>query len=270
MPLPAPGVTFDLWHTLIYLEPEDEERYMRSQVDAAVEVLAASDHLPGAPPMAEVGLRAAFEQEYAAAVSASVDGRSVPPAEQLARAAQAVGRRSRPEAYLDRLAGLVRRTPFRIAPEAIPVLKALRESQYALGVISNTVGEPGRFLRPILHRMGLDEFVQAYVFSDEHPWTKPAPELFQLLLREIGSEASVAVHVGDGWSDIEGARRAGMAGGVLFTGLQRYGERYRELFLPPDWHLPDGEYRAQTLREVVPIIHRLVDPGAGGRSPFRS
>jgi FMN phosphatase YigB (HAD superfamily) len=254
----ASAVTFDLWHTLVYLEPDAEEQYMVRQIDIAVKVLDDSDPLPGTARRDEAELRKAFEREYVGAVDASGEGRTVTPTEQLVRAASASGRVPRPDAYLAALEVVVDATPFRVAPGALSVLAELRELGYQVGVISNTVGEPGRFLRPILRRLGFDRFVGTYAFSDEHPWTKPAPELFFTVLTALGSEPAAAVHVGDGWSDVEGARRAGFAGTVLFTGLQRYGERYRKLFLGPDWHRPPADQIAATLPEVVPIVRRLL------------
>jgi HAD superfamily hydrolase (TIGR01549 family) len=266
MHLPRPSVTFDLWHTLLYLAPEDEEGYMRRQVDEAVAVLESSEVARGAARAPVPELRAGFEREYALAVDAAGEGRSVTPAEQLTRAALAVGRVPHPERYTEALERTLRSTPFRVSAGTIPVLRDLRVAGYSLGVISNTVGEPGRFLRPILHRMGFDEVVETWTFSDEGPWTKPAPEIFQKALEGLGSAPSNAVHVGDGWSDIEGARRAGLRGAVLFTGLQEYGERYRELFLPHGWADPRAKHRVSRLADVVPIVHRLLPlDGAAGR-----
>lgn len=257
-----PAVTFDLWHTLVYLEPEAEEGYMRRQVDEAVAILEGSDPEPGVPRASLTDLRAAFEKEYSSAVTAAGEGRTVTPAEQLTRASRAVGRVPRPEKYLEALARTVASTPFRVSAETLPVLRELRETGYSIGVISNTVGEPGRFLRPVLEQLGFDEAVQTYTFSDEHPWTKPAPEIFRNALLGLGSGPAAAVHVGDGWSDVEGARRAQLLGGVLFTGLQVYGERYRTLFLPSGWDQPPAEHRAATLREVIPIVRRLLPVGS--------
>ena len=101
-------------------------------------------------------------------------------------------------------------------------------------MISNTIGEPGATLRPILTSMGFDEVVEEYLFSDELPWTKPDPAIFLEALRRLGSDPSHAVHVGDGWPDIEGPKRTGMKAGILYTGLQTYGAEYQRLFLPPD------------------------------------
>jgi FMN phosphatase YigB (HAD superfamily) len=253
-----PAVTFDLWHTLVYLEPEAETTYMSRQVEAATRVLVASPVAPGAPRASELELRAAFETEYRRAVRASSEGRSVTPAEQLSAAARTTGRLPRPAAYIAELAAVIASSPFHRDPFALEVLGALRDEGYQLSVISNTVGEPGRLLRPVLRKLGIDPLVSRFVFSDEHPWTKPSPSIFRYALTEVGSEPTVAIHVGDGWTDIEGARRAELRAGILYTGLQRYAEVYRDLFLPPGWDQPAAEHIAGRLPDVLPIVHELL------------
>ena len=237
-----PAVTLDLWHTLMYLRPEAEEEYMETQIRIAAEVLAESKRRPGAVAESDGELRRTFEQVYADAVSEAGRGRTVTPADQILRAGAIAGRWPRPEEYLHRLAEVVAGLPFERAPGALEFLQSLTNDGYRLGVISNTIGEPGAFLRPVLRAMGFDRFVDTFVFSDEHPWTKPAPEIFRATLRNLGESPGAAVHVGDGWSDVEGARRAGMRAGILYTGLQEYGARYRELFLPKEWNRPPTEH----------------------------
>ena len=255
-----PAVTFDLWHTLVFLEPEEEETYMRRQVEVAVGALAALEPGGGAAPAGIAELRSAFETEYAAAVAASADGRSTTPAEQFARAARAAGRTPRTGPYLEALALLVRETRLRVGPETLGALEELRADGYALGVVSNTLGEPGRFLRPQLRDLGLDRFIESYTFSDELPWTKPAPEIFRTAIARLGSDPSATVHVGDGWPDLEGGRRTGLVGTVLFTGLQRYGRRYRELFQARNVPGPPAELSAERLADAVSIVRRLLPP----------
>ena len=259
-----PAVTLDLWHTLIFLRPEAEEEYMETQVRLATEVLSESEALPGAVPGADGENRRAFERVYAEAVDAAGRGETVTAADQLLRAGALVGRRPRPEEYLRRLADVVADLPFEEAPGAIEFLRALSAEGYRLGVISNTIGEPGAFLRPTLRSMGFDRYVNAFVFSDEHPWTKPSPEIFRTTLETLGEAPGSSVHVGDGWSDIEGARRAGMRAGILFTGLQEYGERYKALFLPASWDHPPAEHVAARLDEVLSLVRRLLPLGASG------
>ncbi len=256
-----PTVTIDLWHTLIYLPPEDEEAYMTHQLALGLEVLRGSRSLPGAPKLSDHDLGRAFEREYEGAVAEGVEGRTVTPAEQLARAAKETGRDADPREYLSKLRTEVERTPFRIAPGALDLLGELRGLGYRLGVISNTIGEPGEFLRPILAKMGFDRYVEAYVFSDEHPWTKPAPEIFRFALDELKERPENAVHVGDGWADIEGARRAGFRGAVMFTGLHAYGDRYRKMFLTEVPGDPPAKYQTDRLSEVAAIVQKLLPPG---------
>jgi len=252
------AVTLDLWHTLIYLPPEEEERYMAHQLALGTEVLRSASTLPGAPRVTDLEIGKAFERAYVDAVAQSAEGRTVTPAEQLMSAANEVGRDADPRDYLSGLHDEIRRTHFRRAPGALELLGKLRAQGYHLGVISNTVGEPGAFLRPILASMELDRFVETFVFSDELPWTKPAPEIFRVALSQLSEEPSSAVHVGDGWSDLEGARRAGYRGAILFTGLHEYGEKYRRLFLPDVPGVPEADYRTDRLADVAPLIGKLL------------
>ena len=255
------AVTIDLWHTLMYLPPEDEEAYMAHQIALGQDVLRSSPRLPGAPEMSDADLGRAFERAYSDAVAESVEGRTVTPAEQVVRAAKETGRAADPRAYLSRLRTEVEATRFRVAPGALDLLRELRGLGYRVGMISNTIGEPGAFLRPILAKMGFDRYVETYVFSDEHPWTKPSPEIFRLALDQLEGEPHEAVHVGDGWADIEGARRAGFRGAILFTGLQSYGARYRKMFLTEVPGDRPAEYRAERLDEVGPIVRQLLPLG---------
>lgn len=254
-------MTLDLWHTLIFLEPEAEEEYMASQVELAGASLAAAARRPGAAVLGIDEFRSAFSEEYAAAVAASQRGRTVTPGEQIERAAARAGRVVDTRAYLGGLRDLVARTPFREAPGAREMLHQLRDTGLRTALISNTTGEPGAAIRPVLTALGFDGLLDTLVFSDEQPWSKPAPEIFATALTSLGIPPSRAVHVGDGWVDIEGARRAGLRGGILFTGLRSYGERYRALFLPDGWSDPPTDYRTDRLSEVPRIAARLLAPG---------
>ncbi len=258
------AVTLDLWHTLVYLPPEDEERYMIGQIELATDLLERAPSAAGAPHLTRADLREAFTVAYREAVDASTEGRTVTPAEQLRRAAERTGRSADPDDYVRGVEGLVRDTRFLPAPGVLEFLDGLRRDGYRLAVISNTVGEPGASLRPILAKLRIDTRIETFVFSDEHPWTKPAPELFRLALDQIGARPDAAVHVGDGWSDIEGARRTGYRTGILFTGLHVYGERYRELFLAHGAEEPGAEHRADRLEEVGRIV-RTVLPASPSR-----
>ncbi len=251
-----PAVTFDLWHTLVYLDPTAETDYLLRQLGAAVEVLTASPERPTSAGAPAVEPKAAFKAELERAVVASHAGRTVTPAEQITRAAAACGREPPARAFEEALGRVVAATPFRTAPGALETLADVRRLGASVGIVSNTVGEPGRFLRARLGTAGFDASVQVYTFSDEHPWTKPAPEIFRWTLDRLGSEPGRAIHVGDGWADLEGARRAQLHAGILYTGLQRYAPEYQALnYAPPiDPVLVDAE--VPSLPELVPIVAR--------------
>ncbi len=259
-PSGPPAVTFDLWHTLVYLTPRAEEVYMRRQRELAVEVLAEAEPLPGRPRRSPRSLGAAFDTERLGAVAAANRGRTITVSRQFERAAARVGRAARPEAYLARLGAELARTEFRRAPGALPVLEALRHEGYRVGVISNTVGEPGSLLRPMMRRMGFDGHIDRYVFSDEQPWTKPSAAIFWAALRSLGSRPSRAVHVGDGWSDVEGARRARLRAGVLFEGLRHYGPSYRRLFGSSSVDGLGARYSLDRLDELPHLLRELLPP----------
>jgi len=236
---------------------------MEAQVAIAQKVLSNSPRARGAPTLTAEELGRAFEQVYALAVAESSQGRTMTPDEQIRRAGRVTGRLPEANQYIEGLASEIASLPFQRAPGAFELLGHLRDDGYRVGVISNTVGEPGRFLRPVLTSMGFDPYVQSYVFSDEHPWTKPAPEIFRAALDELGESPDRAVHVGDGWSDIEGARRAGFRAGILYTGLNRYGARYKALFLPDGWDRPVTPHVASRLDEVLDQVRSLL-PATGG------
>ncbi|MCI4362714.1 MAG: HAD family hydrolase [Thermoplasmata archaeon] len=255
------AVTFDLWHTLVYLSPEEEEHYMADQVELGTSALGEAKRLDSAAPKEENALREAFERAYAGAIEAASNGRSVSPAAQFAAAAVDCSRDTDPTRYLTELRALVEWTPFRAAPGAVELLEGLLASGYRLAVISNTVGEPGAFLLPLLERMGIRRLVEKFVFSDELPWAKPAPEIFLHALAQLDSTPEAAVHVGDGQADLDGARRAGYRGAILYTGLDAYGPKYRKLFAssPPEEAGPT--LTVATLAEAGTRIRELLPPG---------
>lgn len=237
---------------------------MQAQVRMAREVLAASPLLPGAHDRSEAELGRVFERIYAEAVATANEGRTVTPAEQIRRAAAETGREPHPKAYLEALEREVQTTRFLKAPGALELVRTLSEDGYRLAVISNTVGEPGAFLRPILHSMGFDRYVRTVVFSDEHPWTKPAPEIFLTALDELDELPERAVHVGDGWSDVEGARRARLRAAILYSGLHEYGARYKSLFLPQDWDRPATVHEVHRLGDVPDLVRELLPATPAG------
>lgn len=259
------AVTFDVWHTLLYLTPDDEERYYQAQLALASQTLREARRRADAPEGAEADLTPAFERILLDAVVEAEQGRSVTPGQQILRAGDEVGREVRPAPYLAQLEALVVRQPFRPAPHAIDLLGSLHEEGYRIGLLGNTVGETGASIRRVLTRMGFAPYVDTFVFSDEHPWAKPAPEIFWEALHRLGETPERAAHVGDAWFDIEGARRARFRAAVLFTGLQNYGPHYRALHVRARGTSPEPDRTVEDLGEVSEFLHQVLPrPGKRG------
>lgn len=252
------AVTFDVFHTLIYLLPREEEAYYRQQVALATEALSEGEEVPGAPELSESALTALFEKVLSDALAESGRGRTVTPAEQIRQAGTAAGRVPDVPHYLERLSQAVLALPIKAAPGAAAVLERLEAEGYRIGIIGNTVGETGATIRTVLHRLGLDRQASTVIFSDEQPWAKPAPEIFWAALEGLGTPARQAVHVGDRWFDIEGAHRAGMGGAILYTGLQDYGPHYRSLHERKHAEDPPADRVVQDLAELPAAVHALV------------
>lgn len=95
---------------------------------------------------------------------------------------------------------------------AVPgLLRQLRERGLKIGVLSNTTWPAAEHDR-IFRRDGIDDLIDAAVYSSELAWAKPHPEAFRAALDAVGvRDPARAVYVGDRlFEDIFGANRVGM------------------------------------------------------------
>lgn len=254
------AVTLDVWHTLVYLAPAAEEEYLERQLEARTRVLEGWPRSPRArhPPLRDA--RRAASEAFDEAVRLSHQGRAMSLTTQAIHAARRSGRTARPLDLARALAELVERTEFRASPGAVEMLERLEARGVRRGVVSNTVGEPGEALQRVLDRLGLGRYIEAWAFSDQLPWSKPAPEIFWHCLGALGTGRERAVHVGDGWFDLVGARAAGLRAGIWYTGQQNYGERYRRLFGGDGPPRGGGELRVDRLAEIPDLVDTLLPP----------
>ncbi len=256
------AVTFDVWYTLVYLAPEEEEGYVTSLVDAAGDLLRSWPAGPRGRPAPSLAVaRRAFRREFEQAAWLSRRGVTCTPAQQIQAVADRLDRRARPDEYVRRIEELVDRLPLRAAPGAGVALRRVRAAGYRVGVVSNTVGEPGRALQKVLHRFGFAGQIQEWAWSDQHPWTKPAPELFRWCLRRLRVPPSRAIHVGDGWSDVVGAHRAGFRACVQFLGHASYSPSYAKVFAPPIPASQAADRKIRSFRGLPALVERLFGPG---------
>jgi len=101
----------------------------------------------------------------------------------------------------------LQRTLVHLTPNAEETLRALKEMGVKIGVLSNS---PAETAKADLKHSGLHKLLDAVVISSEVGVKKPDVKIFQIILRELGVEASEALHVGDSLEDVVGAKRAGI------------------------------------------------------------
>ncbi len=103
-------------------------------------------------------------------------------------------------------------------PDALRVLRWLRDRDKRIGLICNTGRTPGFGLRRFLRQKDIADFFDVMLFSDETGIRKPDAEIFKMALETLGVKPFEAVHVGDNLeTDISGAKNAGLRGIHLST-----------------------------------------------------
>jgi len=96
-------------------------------------------------------------------------------------------------------------------PDAVPTLAELRSRGLRVGLLSNTHW-PRSFHERFLERDGLDQLIDARLYTSEMEFQKPHPAAFGAALTAVGvADPARAVFVGDRpWDDISGAKAVGM------------------------------------------------------------
>ncbi len=131
-------------------------------------------------------------------------------------------------------------------PDAVPgaaeALAACRAAGTRTALVSNTGSTPGRVLRRTLRTLGLAEYLDVWVFSDEIRLSKPVPAIFKHTLAALHTDPAETLFVGDTPElDVIGAKAAGMW--MLQLGLKS----------GPG---PRADLRAADLRGFVAALHR--------------
>ena len=109
-----------------------------------------------------------------------------------------------------------------------PALEALKEKGYSLGVLSNLRREMG----PVFAGMGLSQYLDFCINSEEVGAEKPFPQIFLAALERVSAAPEESLHVGDSYgSDVLGARGVGMH--AVLIDPRRLADRRRRL--REDW-----------------------------------
>jgi len=209
------AVTFDFWDTLV---SEDMGAMRGLQIDAWLEVLDAGEI--GVP---REELAAAFNENWLLFEEHwHANDRQWTPEDSTSHICALLGVRG--DEVHDQLVDTFRRVgeaaPLVAAEGAADTLGALKEAGVALGIVSDVGLTGAGTLRQRLEWFGLLEFFDAWAFSDETGWFKPAPQAFAPALDGLGiDDPSEAAHIGDSKrTDIAGAIGLGMTA-IRFAGF---------------------------------------------------
>jgi putative hydrolase of the HAD superfamily len=97
-----------------------------------------------------------------------------------------------------------------IFPDAVETLLELHKRGYKLGLLSNTWWA-AEWHNADLAPHGLNELLDAVVYTSDLPYTKPHPSAFLTVTKQLDVQPEECVMVGDRMvDDIEGAQKVGM------------------------------------------------------------
>jgi len=140
--------------------------------------------------------------------------------------------------------------PTPLHPDALSILSRVKREGFKIGLISNTGMTPGRTVRSYMDKVGILQFFNVLVFSDEVHIAKPAKEIFDLALNQMGASPAQAVHVGDDRvKDVAAAKIAGLKA----IWVPRFVQDQLPTYFPPDASVED-------LADVVDAIIALRNP----------
>ena len=109
---------------------------------------------------------------------------------------------------MKKVSELSKEMKFVLFDDVLATLKALKEQNFILGMITNLTSD----MKPICHELGLEPYLDFVVTSGEVGADKPEPPIFLAALARAGVNVSEAVHVGDQYKlDVVGARGVGIS-----------------------------------------------------------
>jgi putative hydrolase of the HAD superfamily len=206
-------VTFDLWNTLISNQPQDFQKYRLQRVENLREALrrnginANSDHLLDAYLKGHEKCKETWSRNSDLSTE-----------EQLKNMLVFLGMDELSGNLSDLMPDLVEAyvspildDPPDLIEGAEEILSLIEKRGYRIGLVCNTGTTPGKTIRVLLKRLGMDRYFDVITFSNELGIRKPDPRIFLHTLSQLKSQPQSSVHVGDLIdADVGGARNVGM------------------------------------------------------------
>lgn len=138
----------------------------------------------------------------------------------------------------------------KIKPCAKSILEQV-STDYKLGLVSNFTYAPVIYAG--LRKLGINQFFNAVLVSEEVGWRKPSRRIFEEALRRLGVTGKETAYVGDSpLEDIEGAKALGMR--TIFVPSQFYSlDSLHESLQKPDLIVKD-------ICELCDRFHEFANP----------
>ena len=192
------AVTFDLWGTLLQNSGEYDRRLQEKRVDLLYAALEKK--------ISRTDLMNALQESWQEIECIRSSLKDVPTSQQVLLLQQFLG------VHAINLEKPYTEAVLYLLPSLNPyTMEILQNLDTKIGLISNTGRTPGKVLRPVLKTLGILEFFDTTLFSNEVGWLKPHPEIFLKASQDLGVPMNEILHVGDDKiTDEEGARTAGM------------------------------------------------------------
>jgi beta-phosphoglucomutase len=158
------------------------------------------------------------------------------------RQALAEAKNARYVALLEKL------TPDDVSPEALVVLESLRASGLKIAVGSSSRNTP-----LILKQIGLGQAFDAVADGSDITQSKPAPDVFLVAARRLGSEPAECIVVEDAQAGIEAAKAAGMLAAAIGYASES----------------PQADYRLTSLSDLLDILYSESEASGTESVPVR-
>jgi putative hydrolase of the HAD superfamily len=206
------AVFFDLYHTLLGYDPPREELQAGALRDFGIEVspellrrpmIVADEYIYREHSRLSLGKRSKEEQ---AAVWTQYE--------------RILLREAGIEADAQLVSGLVgKMRQFELKQvlfdDVLPALTGLKKRGLILGLISNVDQD----ISALLEKLGLTNWLQVVVTSQDIGFNKPSPEIFREAVKRAGVQPAEAIYVGDQYEiDVIGANKAGLKGILIDRG----------------------------------------------------
>jgi putative hydrolase of the HAD superfamily len=213
--MPIRAIAFDLWETLITDTPELSRQQERLRLERMEQLLAARGFAAEAERI-EDAYRRLWHRCQELYWSSDVD---IPCRRQIEHFLEGLelDAATFSETELTELEHAYASAALDVLPKTVEgareTLAEIRGRGLRVGLISNTGRTPGSVLRDVLSALGVAEYIDTMVFSNEHGACKPQPSIFEELRRGLGVAYDEIVFVGDNlYVDVHGAQRTGMRG----------------------------------------------------------